>query len=733
MGKENGKPEDYRYESEYSDAELGMNRNISRRDFVEGFMVAAGTAAVGSSLLTGAASAHGGGGGGPVGVKPTPSSQPPQRTGIRGTDERAWYVSQRLEDGTIDTRRARDTGEEYDLVVVGAGASGLSAAYFFLRDVDPRGKVLIIDPHDDFGGHARRNDFLVPGLDDPKTYHRRVTNAGSSTLDHVNGDTGWTTYGYAEARQMLDEIGVDFTQMAGTNIQSQVGWPTGGPSRTLWPKEIWGASDDVLQLGLNGTAQIQQSPMAEIAKQQRLALNANPNFLAHIPPAERVEVLKKNRAVELLIKYSEQLFGPGQKIHPHVLKHIDNTPVGGTGLPYSLSPGLDGVIWSALVGIAGLDAGFETIPGADYPNKPIAGVRKTAVIRWKSEGGTASFVDGNAGVSRHLVRYLVPEALRAADTMQLNGAYTDYSKLDRRGNRVRVRLESTVVRVEHKGHRDRAKWVEVSYVDHDSGAMKKVRARSVFLGCWNGRIPFIAPELPFAKRTALADAVKMPMLYLRVVLSNYRAHMEAGTTSVTYPGGYWSSLGITGANRYGPAEAPVLQNAEGPDFPVLMTASKGFTQGLRGDYTYGGWSAQEGSKLGQREMLRTSFRDYERSIRDYLVRGMKGTSFDAERDIAAIAVNRWPQGYMRYYHLPNDAAFWRNFGPDLLPVGPTPGSIGAAPWGRMAFGTTDAGNHGFIETSIQTAYEGVQHLGEALGCQRRGPGRPPKRPGDGWR
>ena len=730
MGQENGKPEDYRYESEYSDAELGLNRNISRRDFVEGFMVAAGTAAVGSSLLAGSASAKHGS---VPGTKPTPSSQPPQRTGIRGTDDRAWEVLERLEDGSINTRKARDTGEEFDLVVVGAGASGLSAAYFFLRDVDPRAKILIIDPHDDFGGHARRNDFLVPGLSDPRTYHRRVTNAGSSTLDHVNSPTGWTSYGMADARQMLDEIGIDFTQTSGTNIQSQIGWPTGGLSRTLWAREIWNAREDVLQLGLNGTQQIEQSPMAQIAKEQRLALNANVNFLAHVPPAERVEILKRYRAADLLVKYADQIFGAGQKLHPHVLKHLDNQPVGGTGLPYSLAPGLDGVIWSALTGIAGLDEGFDTIPGADYPNRPIAGVRKTAVIRWLSQGGNASFVDGNAGVSRHLVRYLIPEALQAENTMQLNGAYTDYSKLDRRGNRVRIRLESTVVRVEHEGRQDRAKWVEVSYVDHDSGKMRKVRAKSVFLGCWNARIPYIAPELPFDKRKALADAVKMPMLYLRVVLSNYRAFMEAGTTSVSYPGGYWSSLGITGANRYGPAEAPVLQNASGPDNPVLMTSSKGFTRGLRDDYRVGGWSAQQGSRMGQEEMMRTSFRDYERSIRDYLARGMKGTSFDPGRDIAAIAVNRWPQGYMRYYHLPNDAAFWKDFGPDLLPVGPTPGSVGAAPWGRLAFGTTDAGNHGFIETSIQTAYEGVQHLGQVLECPRRGPQRPPKqRPGDRW-
>jgi spermidine dehydrogenase len=710
VAQEKPDPGVFRYESEYTDEELGMHRGITRRDFVEGFAVAAGTVAVSGSLAWGSKALAQG-----PGLTPDPAAQPPQRVGLRGTYPRAWEVSQRLEDGTIDpTRHVKETGEQYDLVVVGGGISGLSAAYFFLRDVKPDAKILVIDPHDDFGGHAKRNEFIVPGLTDPGTYHRRVTNAGSQSMDHVVSDSGWTAYGFAEARRMLDEIGIDFDQIAGTNIQSEVGWPSGGPSRTLWPREIWGAPNDVLQLGLNGTNQILQGPMDPVAKQQRVALNGNPNFLAHIPPAERVEILKQNRAAELLVKYADRIFGEGQQLHPHVLKHIDNQPVGGTGLPYSLAPGLDGCIWNSLTGIAGLDEGFETIPGVDYPNRPIPGVRKTAVLRWNSEGGDRQFADGNAGITRHLVRFLIPDALQAPDTLALYGAYTDYSTLDRPTNKVRIRLDSTVVRVQHQGNKDRSKWIFVNYVDHRTGQIRRVKARAAFLGCWNGRIPFIVPELPTVRREALSDSVKMPMLYLRVCLSNYRAFMEAGTTSVSFPGGYWPSLGITGATRYGPAGAPVLQNATGPDDPVLMNATKGFTRGLRDDYTLGGWTSQEGSRMGQIEMLNTTFEDFERSVRDYLVRGMQGTSFDPERDIAAICVNRWPQGYSRYYHLPNDAAFWKDFGPDLLPVGDTPGKIGAAPWGRMTMGTTDAGDFGFCETSILTAYEGVKYLGTVL-------------------
>ena len=48
--------------------------------------------------------------------------------------------------------------EDYDLVVVGAGLSGLAAAHFY-REQRPAARILLLDNHDDFGGHAKRNEF----------------------------------------------------------------------------------------------------------------------------------------------------------------------------------------------------------------------------------------------------------------------------------------------------------------------------------------------------------------------------------------------------------------------------------------------------------------------------------------------------------------------------------------------------------------------------------------------
>ena len=68
-----------------------------------------------------------------------------------------------LRDGTFwDTAGTpQDTGETYDLIVVGGGISGLAAAHFYRKTAGAKARILILDNHDDFGGHAKRNEFRV--------------------------------------------------------------------------------------------------------------------------------------------------------------------------------------------------------------------------------------------------------------------------------------------------------------------------------------------------------------------------------------------------------------------------------------------------------------------------------------------------------------------------------------------------------------------------------------------
>src|SRR5260370_22790207 len=67
----------------------------------------------------------------------------------------------KVRDGAFwdDASKPEDTGESYDLVIVGGGISGLAAAHYFRKAAGDKARVLILDNHDDFGGHAKRNEF----------------------------------------------------------------------------------------------------------------------------------------------------------------------------------------------------------------------------------------------------------------------------------------------------------------------------------------------------------------------------------------------------------------------------------------------------------------------------------------------------------------------------------------------------------------------------------------------
>ena len=135
------------------DDALGMNARISRRDFVNGAAVAVGALGAGVPAL-GAARAGG--------LIPQDETYPPSRTGMRGSHPGSFEMAHALRDGQ-KPGDAQDTGETYDLVIVGGGLSGLAAAHFYRKAVGPQARILILDNHDDFGGHAKRNEYVVDG------------------------------------------------------------------------------------------------------------------------------------------------------------------------------------------------------------------------------------------------------------------------------------------------------------------------------------------------------------------------------------------------------------------------------------------------------------------------------------------------------------------------------------------------------------------------------------------
>jgi spermidine dehydrogenase len=163
-----------------------MHRDITRRDFVNGVGVAVGGTLAAPSWLSAQE------------VVPNPPGTeeyyPPARTGMRGSHAGSFEVAHAARDGNA-WADAANTGEHYDLVVVGGGLSGLSAAYFFLTSAGPGARVLILDNHDDFGGHAKRNEMTYRG-------RTLMLNGGTSYLESVRQ---YSTV----ARTLLAAIGID--------------------------------------------------------------------------------------------------------------------------------------------------------------------------------------------------------------------------------------------------------------------------------------------------------------------------------------------------------------------------------------------------------------------------------------------------------------------------------------------------------------------------------------------
>src|SRR5271170_7535844 len=173
-----------------SDRELGMHRAITRRDFLNGVAIGVG-GTLASAWMPGLAF------GDQTAAQDAPGYYPPALTGMRGSHPGAFEVAHSLRDGNFwDTAgKPIETGENYDLIIVGGGLSGLAAAYFYRKHAGASARILILDNHDDFGGHAKRNEFRPGG-------RLLLTNGGTWAIE--------SPFPYSkEAGGLMAELGID--------------------------------------------------------------------------------------------------------------------------------------------------------------------------------------------------------------------------------------------------------------------------------------------------------------------------------------------------------------------------------------------------------------------------------------------------------------------------------------------------------------------------------------------
>jgi spermidine dehydrogenase len=644
-----------------TDHELGMDRAIPRRDFLNGAAMTIGAALLPGGRVTDDAK-----------VDETQNHSgynPPVSTGLRGSHPGSFEIAHSLRDGTFWQNAAAPESlpEKYDLVIVGAGISGLAAAYFYRERTGSEAKILILENHDDFGGHAKRNEFHLGGK-------LQLLNGGTMLIDSP------TPYS-AEAAGLLKKLGIDAAVLDKKCTDHGFYKSLGLGAGVFFNKETFG--EDRLAAGFEaGEAEssadfpnsnklkefLAKTPLSDRIRQDILRIEqAMVDYLPALSSAEKKDKLSR-------ISYKDFLLTVA-KVDPGVVTFYQTRTNGEWGVGIDAEPALD--CWA--LGLPGFQ-GMHLEPGsAPHMSYSAAGYANGASDRFH-------FPDGNASIARLLVRSLIPAANPGNSVEDIVTTPVNYARLDSADSPIRIRLNSTVVRARNVGGPGGAREVEIAYAAGKQ--VYSVHAGACVLACWNMTIPYLCPELPEKQKEALHYLVKVPLVYTSVGLRNWTAFQKLGVSNIYAPGAYWNSVSLNWAVNIGEYSSP-----RSPEEPILVHLSRTPSKP--------GLPAREQHKAGRRELLVTPFETFERKIRDQLARTLAGGGFDPARDIEAITVNRWPHGYGYEYN--------PLFDPEW-PDGQAPHLIGRQRFGRIAVANSDSGATAYTDVAIDQAYRAVNEL-----------------------
>ena len=633
---------------------------IARRDFLDGVALAIGAGVTPASLFLAACAPDPGSEaeGGQADASGAPEPYPPKRAGMRGSHAGAFEVAHRLRDGAEFRMANEPVAGTYDLVVVGSGISGLAAAYFH-RKRNPAARVLILDSHDDFGGHAKRNEFDAGGT-------LLIGYGGTESLQSPKGL-------YSEqAMGLLKDLGIDIARFE-TAFDRDC-YPRRGMSRAVFFKqETFG--EDKLVTG---------SPWLGAAEDlDEKRLNARPlvSFLADFP-------LKPEGKAQIVALFTEKRnFWPGKEraLVEHAIAHMSYRDF--LRDQWKVAPEVIACFQNATcdffaVGIDGVSAkdAYET----GYPG--FQGLKLERGAAAEAEVGEPyiyHFPDGNASIARLLVRQLVPGVAPGATMEDVVLARFDYAKLDRPENAVSIRQGATVVRVEQYPDGK----IDIGYVE--DGRTMRVQARACIMACYNMMIPYVLQGLDPVQGEALRRNVKGPLTYVNVLLRNWQAWDKLKVHSISNPSGFFSLVKLDypvsmGGYRFSPDPSqPIVAHLV--HVPTAPEAGPGLADKYRAART---------------KLFNMAYAEFEKQVKDELTRMLGAGGFDAGKDVLAITVNRWSHGYAYY----PTALF------DDTDTKPFPAELARRRVGNVAIANSDAGWDAYTHTAIDQAWRAVEEL-----------------------
>lgn len=585
---------------------------------------------------------------------------PAAQAAFSGQTDEVLATAHAWRDGrAFDGAAERDEGVE-DLVVVGAGLSGLAGAFLFRQHAGRPVRVLLIDPLAQPGGHAQRQAYRT------RSGRRVLTYGGSQSLD---------TPGLFSpaAHTLLQQLGIELQRFE-TEFFDQ-GWHARHGlvnSATYFEPEAWGAERAVLHGADEPAADwLARTPLPPAAQADllRLSMPMKGGLAVLAGPVQRARLAA--------ISYDDFLRRHWH-VHPALATWFGHRTAAYFGVGTDATSALDASTLG-LPGFAGLDLG-------DAPDRRMSPSGRQ--LKAGQDAYVHHFPDGNHGVVRALLRALRPELVPGQGMDTLCDGELDPARLDEPAAAVRLRMHSTVVGLRHLGPPERAERVELRYVDAE-GRLRSVQARQVMLACWHRVIARLSDELPAAQRHALQDQVKVPLLYGSVLLSNWHAWQRAGISSIATPGGFWHDMALDFPVSMGAQRFPAS-----PDEPIVLHLGKVVVP-------FDGRDPRTQAAAGRRSLLALGFDEIEARTRRVLQGTLGAHGFDAGRDIEAFTVHRWAHGYAYEYMRP-----WDRFWPD----GPLPIERARRGWGRVAIAGADSGAYAYAHSAFDQATRAVAEL-----------------------
>ena len=562
------------------DKELGIDQAITRRDFIYG-----------SSLLVGTALAGCGRDAPPAGSQDFSFEVGADWYGPGGTGDYA--ASHGNTPGLVSTAHeiragrfekiedaALNSFEEYDLVIVGGGFAGLAAAHHFHR-LHPSGRALILDNHPIFGGEAKRNDFEVNGV--------HVSGPQGSNDFAIQKETGEPD-DYFTALNLPREF--EFAEPGGAAAGMRI--PFDNYDYLHWHHNSFDVAHFYREGALPWVKDLWQSGLESTPWDGAVQRAFQRLRQTEVSAPEGQDIGRWLDSMTLKSYYEDI-----HELPPEVSAYYDPIMASIAGL------GCD-----AITAYWGL--GFD-FPGfskpEDYDAEPLK-----------------SFPGGNAALARHFVKQFNSDAIEGSDFESILFGKIAFDQLDRDGKPVRMRLDSTAVRVENKSDS-----VRVIYAR--GGELHQLTAKAVVMasGGWVNR--HVIRDLPDAYNRAYDAFTHSPVLVANVALTNWRFLERLGIAAAIWSEGFGFTCNIRRPMVVGGKSQPLH-----PDQPIVLTFyAPIFKPGLP--------AKQQGS-VGRAEMLTTSFSDYELQIREQMTAMFSSGGFDPVNDIAGIILNRWGHAYV---------------------------------------------------------------------------------------